>query len=493
MATIPDTGRLEEIALPRLLIDLYRAQFAGRVELGRQRVEHTFFFTAGAAVSCESPANKNGLCDQLVAAGTIAQKDRDRAISLVESKGCKEASALLELDLLDPRGLVIALRDQVRNRLLECISWPKGAFTLDAGAPPAEATNPFRIDVYAVLQAGIEAHWRADQVLLDLEPKIARFASKNDRFSPILERLESDDALAAFVEALDQKQAFWTTLKLATTPRSLAAAWVLDAAGALDYSNELDDAAAKMPTEIELLFTDNAGAKPQQPKANTNTPAREPKPVDSEAVVALRTEIMSRFENLEDLDYYQLLSINAEAKATEIKAAYLQAAKRYHPDALAKANLDDQTRQRANNIFAKISKAYSILSNPRQRAEFDEAQRSDEGPIDAAQLANAESLFRKGEVLLRSGNFTGAIEFLRPAVELWPDESDYCSALGWALYRKLPSEPVLAREQLERAVELSPKSAIAIHRLSIAVRSMGESETADSLLERARAIDPKIG
>jgi Flp pilus assembly protein TadD len=95
-------------------------------------------------------------------------------------------------------------------------------------------------------------------------------------------------------------------------------------------------------------------------------------------------------------------------------------------------------------------------------------------------------------VLLRSGNFAGAIEFLRPAVELWPDESDYCSALGWALYRKMPSEPVLARQQLERAVELAPQSATAIHRLSIVIRSVGENEKADSLLERARSIDPNI-
>jgi hypothetical protein len=206
MAAIPDTGRLEEISLPRLLIDLYRAQFDGRVELGRQRVEHTFLLTSGAAVGCESPANKNGLCDQLVAAGTITQEGCDRAISLVESKGCKEASALLELDLLDPRGLMLALRDQVRIRLLECISWPKGAFSLDSGSSPSEAANPFRIDIYHVLQAGIEAHWRADQVLRDLEPKIARFAAKNDRFSSILERLEPDDAFAAFVQALDGKR-----------------------------------------------------------------------------------------------------------------------------------------------------------------------------------------------------------------------------------------------------------------------------------------------
>jgi curved DNA-binding protein CbpA len=493
MAAIPDTGRLEEISLPRLLIDLYRARFDGRVELGRQRVEQTFLFASGVAVGCESAAKKNDLCDQLVAAGTITQEDCDRAISLVESRGCKEASALLELDLLDPRGLVLALRDQIRIRLLECISWPKGAFSLDAGSPPSDAANPFKIDVYDVLQAGIEAHWRADQVLGDLEPKIERFASKNDRFSSIFERLESDDALAAFVQALDGTRAFWDALKLATSPRSLAAAWVLDAAGALDYSLESNAADSKTPVEVEISFTDSANTKSQRPTADESTPDLGSKPVESKAAAALRSEITSRLEKLDDLDYYQLLSIDAEAKADTIKASYLQAAKRYHPDALAKAGLDKKTRQQANNVFARISKAYSVLSNQRQRAEYDEAQRSSEGPIDAARLANAESLYRKGEMLLRSGNFAGALEFLRPAVELWPDESDYCSALGWALYRKLPSEPVLAREQLERAIELSPQNATAIHRLSITVRSMGEDEKADSLLERARSIDPKIG
>ncbi|MBW2495166.1 MAG: DnaJ domain-containing protein [Deltaproteobacteria bacterium] len=492
MAAIPDTGRFEQISLPRLLVDLYRRQFDGRVEVGRQRVEHTFLFASGVAVGCESPASKNGLCDQLLAAGTITQEDRDRAVSLIESKGCKEATALLELGLLDPRGLVGALRDQVRIRLLECMAWPKGAFTLDAGPPPAEAANPFRIDVYEVAQAGIEAHWRADQVLLDLEPKIARFASRNDRFASTLERLESDDALAAFAEALDGEHSFWEALKRATTPRSLAAAWVLDVAGALDYSVESAASSEEIPTDIEIVFTDYANAQAEKSAARESAGDRNAKPTESKAAAALRAEITSRFEKLRDLDHYQMLGLGDAASEAEIKASYLQAAKRYHPDALAKAGLESQTRQQANAVFAKISKAYSVLSNKRRRAEYDEAKNASEGPIDAERLASAESMYRKGEVLMRSGNFAGAIEFLRPAVELWPDESDYCAALGWALYRKMPSEPELARKQLERAVELAPESASAIHRLSVVTRSLGEDEKADSLLKRARSIDPKI-
>jgi len=492
MAALPDTGRLEEISLPRLLVDLYRAKFDGRLELGRQRVEYTFPFAAGVAVGCIPTGNKHGLCDQLLGAGKISQADRDRAVALTRSKRCKEAAALLELRLLDPRGLVIALRDQVQAALLECAGWPKGAFSLDAGEAPSEAANPFRIDVYAVAQLGIEMHWRPDQVLLDLEPKIARFPSKTDRFASILERLAADDALRAFAEALDGHNSLWQALQLATTPRSLAAAWVLDAAGALDYDAAAGTADAEIPVELEIVFTESAKHASETATAKQAAQAKDASALESKAAEALRGEITSRFEQLDDLDHYQLLELAESAGSADIKASYLRAAKRYHPDALAKAGLDDRTRQQANKVFAKISKAYAVLSNPRQRSEYDEARRSEGGPIDAARLANAESLYRKGEVLLRSGNFAGAIEFLRPAVELWPDESDYCAALGWALYRKLPSEPDLARKHLERAVELGPENATAIHRLGIVARSLGHDEEAEELLARARAINPKV-
>jgi tetratricopeptide (TPR) repeat protein len=490
MAEISDNGRLDEHPLPRLLIELLHARFEGRLDLGRQRVEHEIQFSAGEPVACKSNASESGLCDHFAAAGALAAKDRARAESLIRSKRCTEAAALLELGLIAPRALLMALRDQLRVRLLECMAWPRGAFTCDASARSPEAANPFRIDVYAVAQAGIAAHWRADQVLSALEPKLERYASKGAQFGVILERLEPDDSLAAFVAALDGSHTLWEALKLAATPRSLAAAWVLDAARALEYRADTEGEQAKPDVELEVLFTDSRASRPEQLEADA---ARaEATQLESNAAAALREEIIERFAKLDTLDHYQLLGVAPHAKPAEIKNAYRRAAKTYHPDALSKAGLDAETRQKANKVFALISKAHAVLSNAKRRAEYDIARSSSEGPIDAERLANAETLYRKGEVLLRAGNFSGALVFLRSAVDLWPDEADYRAALGWALHRNHPSDPVLAREHLTRAVELAPENARAIQRLSLVVRSLGEIEEADRLLARARAIDPKL-
>ncbi|HXV36042.1 MAG TPA: DnaJ domain-containing protein, partial [Myxococcota bacterium] len=452
--------------------------------------EHELQFSAGVPVACKSSASKSGLCDPLAAAGALAANDRARVESLIRSKRCTEAAALLELGLITPRAILIALRDQLRARLLECMAWPRGAFTRDASARSPEAANPFQIDVYAVAQAGITAHWRADQVLSALEPKLERYASKGAQFGLVLERLEPDDALAAFVSALDGSHTLWEALKLASTPSSLAAAWVLDAALALEYRTDADGEQAKPEVELELVFTDSRASRSEQ--VDAGAARAEATRLESSAAAALREEIIARFEKLDALDHYQLLGVAANAKPAEIKSAYRLAAKTYHPDALTKAGLDAETRQKANKVFALISKAHAVLSNAKRRSEYDIARSSSEGPIDAERLANAETLYRKGEVLLRAGNFSGALVFLRSAVDLWPDEADYRAALGWGLHRNHPSDPVLAREHLARAVELAPENARAIQRLSLVVRSLGEIEEADRLLARARAIDPKL-
>jgi len=63
-------------------------------------------------------------------------------------------------------------------------------------------------------------------------------------------------------------------------------------------------------------------------------------------------------------DYYEVLGVGREAGEQELKAAYRELAKRYHPD----RNPDDPA---AEEKFKEASEAYSVLSDAQKRAAYD--------------------------------------------------------------------------------------------------------------------------
>ena len=65
------------------------------------------------------------------------------------------------------------------------------------------------------------------------------------------------------------------------------------------------------------------------------------------------------------IDYYRLLGVKATASQAEIKSAYRKLARKYHPD----VNHDSTS---AAEQFALISKAYTILNDPQERAYYDD-------------------------------------------------------------------------------------------------------------------------
>ena len=59
--------------------------------------------------------------------------------------------------------------------------------------------------------------------------------------------------------------------------------------------------------------------------------------------------------------YYDILNISEEATSAEIKDAYRELAKQHHPD-----------KEGSREEFETISKAYKVLSNPKERETYDE-------------------------------------------------------------------------------------------------------------------------
>jgi molecular chaperone DnaJ len=66
-------------------------------------------------------------------------------------------------------------------------------------------------------------------------------------------------------------------------------------------------------------------------------------------------------------DFYKTLGVPKSAKSADIKKAYRELARKYHPD----ANKGDAS---AEERFKEITEAYNVLSDEKQRKEYDDAR-----------------------------------------------------------------------------------------------------------------------
>lgn len=68
-----------------------------------------------------------------------------------------------------------------------------------------------------------------------------------------------------------------------------------------------------------------------------------------------------------DTEYYDILELNKNASANDIKKAYRKLAKKYHPD-----KTDENLKEEYTKKFQKISEAYEVLSDESKKKVYDQ-------------------------------------------------------------------------------------------------------------------------
>jgi len=205
-----------------------------------------------------------------------------------------------------------------------------------------------------------------------------------------------------------------------------------------------------------------------------------------------RKMLFGERDHLRDASHYEILGVPANAQADAIKQAYFGAAKRFHSDAFSGMELGS-ARKAAEDLFAKVNEAHSVLTDKEKRAEYDVfLDRKSKGlPTDVAAILRAEGVFQKGELFFKSGRWEDAENQFREAISLNHTEAEFHAYLGMAIFKRT-GKPEQAVKPLEKALELDPRLHSGILFLTQVLETQGEVERAKSLLRKAIDKDPEF-
>jgi tetratricopeptide (TPR) repeat protein len=217
----------------------------------------------------------------------------------------------------------------------------------------------------------------------------------------------------------------------------------------------------------------------------------------------LRDQILAKFGQVEtNADHFQILELSRDAGAAQVKAAYFQLAKTYHPDRLGLVNLTD-LRPQVERIFAKLSDAFATLGDDARRKEYmnilaqgGEAaikKRNDEEVAKANKILSAEEHFRKGEMALRRQMFPMAVEEFGEAVELNPEEGEHHAMLAWSVWCNANEKEAVFNEVkkgMHKAVELNPKCVAAFFFLGQVYKHMNDMDRAYNSFQKTLNLQP---
>jgi DnaJ-class molecular chaperone len=157
-------------------------------------------------------------------------------------------------------------------------------------------------------------------------------------------------------------------------------------------------------------------------------------------------EIQALVKIIDELDYYQILHLEPDATQSEVKRAYFQTSRTFHPD--ANRSLEGELREQFGLVSKRVTEAYCVLRDPRRRAVYDAQRLEDDSPA-RMQLAEARAtharqhseerqgktaqgrqFFQKAQTALDRGDLTCAANHLQMALTFEPGNDGFQELLA---------------------------------------------------------------
>lgn len=221
----------------------------------------------------------------------------------------------------------------------------------------------------------------------------------------------------------------------------------------------------------------------------------------------LRQEIVELHRDLGSRNHFEILGLPRTASEAQVKEAYFQLARRFHPDVHHGSELND-LRDQIEAIFIRLGKAFEVLKDPARRPQYEAMLGSPRRPdepsttpsataappaVDSeAEAKLAEEAIRRAEKLYTQDKFWDAIQLVEQHIGKARGKVLSRGRVALAkCYLKNPNWVKRAEEQLLRTVEEDPKHVDAHFLLGTMYLTGGLKTRALSKFKRVVEIAPE--
>lgn len=229
---------------------------------------------------------------------------------------------------------------------------------------------------------------------------------------------------------------------------------------------------------------------PPQPTFETISPEAPP---DSAQEKQFADAIEQRFAALQsDKDHFAILAVSAQATKDQVKSAFLNLAKIFHPDRLP-ASLQGLT-PKINAVFESIREAYDALHDDAKRQDYVKrlASSRKSSPSPATNPSDGSAAFKQAELLFKRKDYALAEEQYDAAFAV-DRKAVYLAGKAWCLFMDPArhGDGSKAKQILNEALRLERNCDRALYQLGVIARVEGDIERAERHFREALQVNPK--
>lgn len=437
------------------LKDIFSQNKRGQLLYRHGDTQKSLFFKNGDLVSARTNLPEELLNEVLFRLGKISEETYKNLESITE-QGKNLGETLIESSLISDRDLEEALSNQMREIVLNLFSAFEGEFIFEERSEFLNQDFKIKLNIPLLIEEGIRRMKNSPELERFMGEVTPRPKSKSffyrltDDERGLLDMFRGIETSSALLQASGcEPDMFWKSLYLF-------------------YCLELVDFSL--------------------PEKRESVPEGEEKKEisDQERNIA---EVLAKSENLERMDYYQLLEVTSAATQDEIKKSYFRLARKFHPDHFDREP-PREIKGVIDQVFDAISKAYQVLGDEKKRADYDSKPQPVVEVEDKRNVVKlAEVKFRQGKTLYDSGRYEEAISLIEEAVRLHDKRGRYFLLLAMAQL-KIPSLHKKSEENFLKAVALDQWNAEAYVGLGLLYKKEGLVVKARKQLQKALSIDP---